>query len=738
MKKSQYKKLTLFFLLIISCFGTKAQTYVTIPDANFAAWLNANYPSCMSGNQMDINCPGITNEDSLSILSQNISDLTGIEYFTGLAYLNCSDNPLTGLPGLPTLPPNLVKLYCYLNQLSSLPALPPNLLVLYCTDNFLTSLPSFPSTLSGLYCSSNQLTVLPVLPNSLKYLLCDDNQLTSLPPLPSTLLYLYCQNNMLTTLPSLPDYLSYFDCRNNNISCFPVFPSIYSNVCAVSGNPFSCLPNYVSAMDAATLAYPLCLDGDPVNNPSACPGADGIAGYTFFDNNSNCIRDSGDSGLIHVPIRLYDNNNNFLKKTYSLSNSIYHLQATAGNYKVEIDTAGLPFTVQCLSPGIDSSVTLSVSNSLVQDVNFEIACEAGFDVGVQSVLASGLVFPGQLHNLQIIAGDLSKWYHLICSGTAGLSGQVQVTVTGPVTYIGITSGALTPSIAGNVFTYAIADYSLVDIMDDFGLIFQTNSTAQAGDFICVNVTVTPSAGDNNTSNNTYQFCYQVVNSYDPNNKEVTPLNVLPGFMDYFTYTIHFQNTGNATAINILLSDTLDNNLDIETFQVINFSHINAVSLDSNVLRFRFSKIMLPDSATDEPGSKGFVQYRIKPKANLPLGTQIKNTAYIYFDYNAPIITNTTVNEYLQTISVIENISTFRMNIFPNPCSGKFIVEMKDEKKKMQDVELKIYNILGEEILNTQYSIPNTQIDISFQSKGIYFLKITGDNKVLISQKIIIE
>ena len=219
MKKLLSNKLMLFFLLIIFCFGIKAQTYVTIPDANFAAWLNANYPSCMSGNQMDITCAGITGEDSLSVLSQNISDLTGIEYFTGLIYLNCSDNPLTG-PGLPTLPPNLIKLYCYINQLTSLPALPANLLVLYCTDNFLTGLPTLPSTLTGLYCSANQLTSLPVLPNSLKYLLCGDNQLNNLPAFPPTLLYLYCQNNLLTTLPSLPDYLSYFDCRNNKTKYF--------------------------------------------------------------------------------------------------------------------------------------------------------------------------------------------------------------------------------------------------------------------------------------------------------------------------------------------------------------------------------------------------------------------------------------------------------------------------------------------------------------------------------------
>jgi hypothetical protein len=45
------KKLILLFLVLLLKFApTKAQ-WVTIPDANFATWLNTNYPSCMNLNQ---------------------------------------------------------------------------------------------------------------------------------------------------------------------------------------------------------------------------------------------------------------------------------------------------------------------------------------------------------------------------------------------------------------------------------------------------------------------------------------------------------------------------------------------------------------------------------------------------------------------------------------------------------------------------------------------------------------
>ena len=71
------------------------------------------------------------------------------------------------------------------------------------------------------------------------------------------------------------------------------------------------------------------------------------------------------------------------------------------------------------------------------------------------------------------------------------------------------------------------------------------------------------------------------------------------------------------------------------------------------LDFKFPNIMLPDSASNPAGSQGFVQYRIKPKANLPLGTQIENTAHIYFDYNAAITTS--AFEGLKSVEIIEKI-----------------------------------------------------------------------------------
>jgi uncharacterized repeat protein (TIGR01451 family) len=244
-----------------------------------------------------------------------------------------------------------------------------------------------------------------------------------------------------------------------------------------------------------------------------------------------------------------------------------------------------------------------------------------------------------------------------------------------------------------LFTYNINDFGSLT-QTSFGLKFMTDTTAQATDEICVHVSILPSPIDIDTTNNTYDFCYNVVNSYDPNMKEVYPINVLPGYDDWFTYTIHFQNTGNAPAFNIRLRDTLDNNLDLSTFEMLGYSHPALVSINGKILTVRFNNIMLPDSTTDYEGSMGYFQYRIKPFSNLPLGTQIENTAYIYFDYNAPIVTNTTQNNF-QVITGLNSKSNNQIDflLYPNPSNGIF--NFKDTKNIKQ---VEVYNLLGEQIL----------------------------------------
>ncbi|MFM9985434.1 MAG: FG-GAP-like repeat-containing protein [Flavobacteriales bacterium] len=152
-------------------------------------------------------------------------------------------------------------------------------------------------------------------------------------------------------------------------------------------------------------------------------------------------------------------------------------------------------------------------------------------------------------------------------------------------------------------------------------------------------------------------------SYDPNDKTGDPLGYTEShFIEDGTaieYLVRFQNTGTAPALNVFITDILDSNLEIESFELVANSHSVAVSVnpETRELEFYFANIMLPDSVSDSEGSNGFISYRVNLLPVIDAGTEIHNTAYIYFDNNDPVITNTTLhtifdcNQYESNIQI---------------------------------------------------------------------------------------
>jgi hypothetical protein len=146
---------------------------------------------------------------------------------------------------------------------------------------------------------------------------------------------------------------------------------------------------------------------------------------------------------------------------------------------------------------------------------------------------------------------------------------------------------------------------------------------------------------------TWHLHPQVICSFDPNDKAATPEGYAePHYIlaeDEIEYKIRFQNTGNAPASNVEILDSLDvSHLNLNTLEVILSSHeMNTIVDPDGVVHFQFDNINVPDSVSDEPGSHGFVVYRIRTLSDVQGGDEINNTAYIYFDSNPAIVTNTT-------------------------------------------------------------------------------------------------
>ncbi|MEI6409458.1 MAG: T9SS type A sorting domain-containing protein [Bacteroidota bacterium] len=139
-------------------------------------------------------------------------------------------------------------------------------------------------------------------------------------------------------------------------------------------------------------------------------------------------------------------------------------------------------------------------------------------------------------------------------------------------------------------------------------------------------------------------CHEGINAFDPNHKSAQPEGVTEAHYIQPTtdlnYEITFQNLGNGTASNVVLLDTLSSALDIVGLEPGASSFPYQLSIDKGVLRFAFNNINLPHAAANEPGSIGFVKFRVHQKAGNKPGTVIQNRAGIYFDQNPVVMTNT--------------------------------------------------------------------------------------------------
>lgn len=194
-----------------------------IPDTNFRAFLQGEYPNCMVGDSLNTQCSEVMNETSLLITNLQIGELTGVEAFVNLDTLWCWGNQLVALPNLPI---GLLSLRCMDNYgLTQLPALPEGLEFLECSYTGLTELPVLPMSLKGLRCGAGPLTHLPTLPNQLEYLACGNTEITELPDLPESLESLLCGSNQLTYLPELPSSLTWLECQRQNITELPDLPA---------------------------------------------------------------------------------------------------------------------------------------------------------------------------------------------------------------------------------------------------------------------------------------------------------------------------------------------------------------------------------------------------------------------------------------------------------------------------------------------------------------------------------
>jgi len=569
--------------------------------------------------------------DTMPVLPNNLSQLSSfgnyIKYFpkfpNSLQSLECGNDSLISIG---TLPDSLKYFDCSGSPYYIPPSILPSSLISYdCSETKTTTLPTLPNTLTELISRVNNLTYLPPLPSSLNILDVEYNNLTNLPPLPAGINYLYVSNNKFTNLPPLPLGLNTLECSGNNIYCLPFLPYNLSYL-YIDTTKIRCLPNEVNnniliydvdinTSNNTKVSMAVC---NPTNNTYLCQPYPTINGKTFYDINKNGIKD------LNEPYNAY--------AMLSLNNGDYTYTDTSGAYQISADTIG-SFTLSATAPPyfnlvpVSQSFNFSSYDTVVTANDFALQSSITKDslfINITPLMLSGR--PG---------ADFEYYVSYYNAGTTVLSPNIVFNYDNNL--LSFVSSNNT-SVKDNGNNLNLTSYTFQPgKLNEFIATFRLKTSDKMGSIINSNVSITGgSAFATDTATNI------VISSFDPNDKQatptLTPVQVVKG--DRIKYTIRFQNTGTASAINVVIADTLSSLLQANTMDIINTSHPCKITMKNNIVYFEFLNINLPDSFASKDLSHGFVSFSIKPVSTVTLGNSIPNTASIYFDYNSPVVTNT--------------------------------------------------------------------------------------------------
>lgn len=401
-----------------------------------------------------------------------------------------------------------------------------------------------------------------------------------------------------------------------------------------------------------------------------------VQGNVFWDTDSSQTQNGTENGMINQKVMLLPDS----ILTYTLPSGNYTVASTFGNKSVKV-LAPPMWNVTTPNP-----ISLNVNNQFMTGNNFGLK-------GAADVYAVDIsITAGAPPRCFLPATYLIVYYN---SGTVTTHGQIRFNMSNLNVFQ--SSNPSPNSSVGNSYFY---DYT--DLQPG-----ETRTIAvvctHPGPFSTVTNSVSINAQDplNNIVYNNEDFVTQsVLCAYDPNDKTVIPEGVqAPHYTlmsDTLDFIIRFQNTGNDTAFNVMILDTLNKNiLDLSSFQIISSSHPVIVDQRTNGrTTFTFNNILLPDSNINEPGSHGFVRYRCRIKTGLPNNTVLNNTAYIYFDLNPAIVTNTTLNTlvYQIPVGISEQTSGATVQLFPNPVTNTSTIAFDNPDKDW--FRLKVYDNTG--------------------------------------------
>jgi len=261
----------------------------------------------------------------------------------------------------------------------------------------------------------------------------------------------------------------------------------------------------------------------------------------------------------------------------------------------------------------------------------------------------------------------------------------------------------------------------------------------AGQYLSNSASISSLNGDILLENNNSTATEMVINAYDPNDKvESHGEKILYSSFssaDYLYYTIRFENTGNASAINVLVNDLLDEQLDENSIQMVRSSHAYVLDRVGRNLTWRFNDIQLPPSVADTEIGKGFISFKVKPKPGFAIGTIIPNAASIYFDFNPAIVTNTFLTKFVSTLGT-NSPDSVAFSVYPNPAHNQVAVRLGNTSASIENI--KVYDYMGKLVWQQTGASPTETVEVQQLTPGIYLIEVTTNLQQKAMQKLVIQ
>lgn len=468
-----------------------------------------------------------------------------------------------------------------------------------------------------------------------------------------------------------------------------------------------------------------------LSNTSGALDCSGLRLKAFLDTNTNGVQDSGEQNFPLGQFTFELNNNGNVHNIISQS-GIYNIYNSNPNNSYDLGYIIDPnyASLYNITTASYSNVTNIIGGGMVE-YNFPITVVTPYnDLGV-AILPLSAPRPGFTYQNRITYTNNGN--QIVPSGTVVFNKDPLVTI------IGNTQSGTVVNTNGFIYNFTnllpFETRSMTVTMQ-----VPTLPTVSIGGLLTNSATIAPLDNDQVASNNISNNTQIIIGAYDPNDKmESHGEKILyTSFTseDYLYYTIRFENTGTASAINVRVNDVLDSKLNENSIKMVGSSHTYVLDRIDNTLNWKFDAIILPPSVANTEIGKGFVTFAIKPKPGYSLGDIIPNTASIYFDFNPPIITNTFNTEFVQQLGLTD-FENADFIFYPNPVSNNITVTVKNNSAIRS---LLVYDMLGKLILSQEpaSALSTQSLDVSTISKGMYLLEVTTEQQLKVVKKFVKE